>query len=351
MIPVNADPLRFADPSRVRAPAGATGRFGMVTRRTVLGLGLAGAAFAAAGGVSLGYSSAIAEARRRVAEFPAYSIPTRFGTMQFADIGSGPPLLMIHGTGGGHDQGIRFARRLITAGHRVIAPSRFGYLGSAFPDDPSPDNQADAFVDLLDHLGLGRVDVAGGSAGALSALALAIRHPERVSALVALVPATHTPERPPARPWSATQQRIAEGVLGSDFLFWLATRLAPGTMTRTLLATDPALVAAASAEERTRVAEILRDILPVSERADGLLADARHAGNPAPMALETIVAPTLAISMEDDMFLTADAARHIARMVPGARLVLFPDGGHVWVGRDAEVFATIDSFLRQTGVS
>jgi dienelactone hydrolase len=40
---------------------------------------------------------------------------------------------MIHGTGGGFDQGLLFARRLVDAGYRVIAPSRFGYLRSDFP--------------------------------------------------------------------------------------------------------------------------------------------------------------------------------------------------------------------------
>ncbi len=59
----------------------------------------------------------------------------------------------------------------------------------------------------------------------------------------------------------------------------------------------------------------------------------------------SIVAPTLAISLEDDRFLTADAARHIAASVPGARLLLYPSGGHVWVGHDAELFAAINAFL------
>jgi 2-hydroxy-6-oxonona-2,4-dienedioate hydrolase len=138
---------------------------------------------------------------------------------------------------------------------------------------------------------------------------------------------------------------------GSDFLFWSAMTAMPDTMIRTLLATDPALVAAASPAERARVTEIMRGILPVSARARGLLNDARLAGNPAEMDLAAISAPTLAISLEDDFYLTADAARHIADTVPGARLIVYPDGGHVWVGRDAEMFAAIDAFLRETGYS
>ena len=85
--------------------------------------------------------------------------------MEYAVAGSGPPLLMIHGTGGGFDQGLLFTEKLAAHGVRVIAPSRFGYLRSSFPADHSSEAQADAFVALLDHLKLERVVVAGGSAG------------------------------------------------------------------------------------------------------------------------------------------------------------------------------------------
>jgi len=66
-------------------------------------------------------------------------------------------------------------------------------------------------------------------------------------------------------------------------------------------------------------------ILPVSACAEGLHFDAYLAGEPLRKALGDIVAPTRAISLEDDGFLTADAALHIAANVPGARLLLYPD--------------------------
>jgi pimeloyl-ACP methyl ester carboxylesterase len=274
-------------------------------------------------------------------------IQSRFGSMEYAIAGNGPPCLMIHGTGGGFDQGLAFAATLVDAAWTVIAPSRFGYLRSAFPEDPSPENQADAFVDLMDELGIGRAPIIGGSAGALSAMQFAIRHPERCSALVAIVPAAYAPNHVPAQPPNAIAHAIIEYGLRSDLLFWVGLVTAEDAMIGALLATDPALVRAADFEEQARVKAILRDIQPVSLRAEGLLNDGALAGNPKPMELDRIVAPTFVASLEDDRFETAAAARHIASSVPGAELVIYPSGGHVWVGHNDDLFTRIDAFLRK----
>jgi pimeloyl-ACP methyl ester carboxylesterase len=300
---------------------------------------------AAAGVAGRDFRRVVAAARRRV-ERGSTVIATRAGAMEYGEEGVGSPILMIHGTGGGFDQGLAFARPLAAAGFRVIAPSRFGYLRSDFPQDASSEAQADALVDLLDELEIERATVVGGSAGALPALAFAIRHPERTAALVPLVPATYVPGRPAPRP-SPVSGAIIEWALRSDLLFWAGLRVAEDRMIEALLATDAALVHAAAPAEQARVRSILYDILPISARARGLLNDARLAGNPAPMAIEQIRAPTLAISVEDDRFGTAAAARHIAASVPGARLLIFQSGGHVWVGHEAELFAALARFLRE----
>lgn len=314
-------------------------------RRRSLLLGIAG--LGAAVGLGVGWSAFAADIRRARTRTRGRSrvIQSRFGDLEFGEAGAGPPVLMVHGTGGGFDQGLDFAQRLSLGGRRVIAPSRFGYLRSAFPDDPSSENQADAFVDLLDTLQIERAPVIGGSAGALSAIQFAIRHPDRCSALVAMVPAAYAPGRAPVRPPNAISQGIIEYGLKSDFLFWSAMKINEDAMIAALLATDPALAHRADPAERARVRSILRNILPVSDRARGLLNDGRLASDPAPMALETITAPTLALSLEDDRFQTLDAARHVATSVPGAQLVTYPEGGHVWVGHDEEVFAAVSAFL------
>jgi pimeloyl-ACP methyl ester carboxylesterase len=272
---------------------------------------------------------------------------TAFGTVEYAEVGEGPPVLMIHGSGGGFDQGLDFAAPLVDAGFRLIAPSRFGYLRSSFPEEPSVELQADALDALLAGLGEEQVVIYGGSAGALSAMQLALRHPERCRALVLLVPAAYAPDRPPnaAAAPSGVMQFVIEKVLPNDFLFWTATRLVPGTLTRLLLATHPALVDAADPAERERAATILRHIFPVSRRAAGLFFDSATAGSPERYDLEEIACPVLTISAEDDLFGTAAAARFVAATAPGARLVIYPEGGHILIGHSEEANREIVDFI------
>jgi 2-hydroxy-6-oxonona-2,4-dienedioate hydrolase len=314
-----------------------------MSRRGAVGAMAGAALFGGAAIIGTSFSKSVAASRRRL-EGRSETVSTRFGQMEYASVGDGAPLLMIHGTGGGFDQGVSFARRLIAEGYRVIAPSRFGYLRSDFPADPSSEHQADAYADLLDRLGIDRLPVAGGSAGALSAAQFALRYPERCSALTLLVPAANVRGQDPVE-MSRLTRVLVERLLASDLLFWAALNTIPDQLIATLLATDPALVAAASPDERARAYRILEEILPVSERARGLMNDARLAGHPARMDFSRIAVPTLVISVEDDRFGTAATARDIASAVPRSRIVIYPGGGHIWVGHDEAVAAEMVRFL------
>ena len=182
----------------------------------------------------------IGAAKRRT-EGRSDMLSTSFGQLEYAASGTGPPLLMIHGTGGGFDQGLTFTEGLVRRGYRVIAPSRFGYLRSDFPDDPSSERQADAFAEMLDKLGIDRLAVAGGSAGALSAVQFALRHPDRCSALILIVPAANVRGTDPVE-MTGLQEFLVREMTTSDLLFWAGVKLRRDQMIATLLATDPALV-------------------------------------------------------------------------------------------------------------
>lgn len=276
-------------------------------------------------------------------------VPTRCGPIEMQQAGNGIPLLMIHGSGGGHDQGMAWARPLAQRGVQVIAMSRFGYLRTPRPADASPEAQAEAHICLLDALGITRAAVMGVSAGGPSAMQAAIRHPDRVSALVLVVPIAYKPGSvaDSAPPVSDDKDEWLLRLLGSDFLFWTGLHAARNPLIRHVLATPPELLAAASEPERARVNDLADRILPVSRRAAGLRDDTRLGKSLKPYALESIRAPTLVVSARDDGFGTYAAAQYTASRIAGAKFMGFEKGGHLLVGHDAEVQAEVLELLRR----
>jgi pimeloyl-ACP methyl ester carboxylesterase len=275
-------------------------------------------------------------------------LDTRCGPIEYQEAGAGIPLLMIHGSGGGHDQGMAWARTFSQQGIRVIAMSRFGYLQTPRPTDASPEAQADAHVCLMDALDLPTAAVMGVSAGGPSAMQTAIRHPGRVSALVLVVPIAYLPGDMALTvpPVSDEKDTMLLRLLGSDFLFWAGLHLARDQVIRHVLATPPELVAAASEAERTRVNELADRILPVSSRAVGLRDDTRLGKGLKPYALTSIQAPTLVVSARDDGFGTYAPAEYTANQIAGARFLGFDRGGHLLVGQDETVRAAVLALLR-----
>jgi 2-hydroxy-6-oxonona-2,4-dienedioate hydrolase len=275
---------------------------------------------------------------------------TRCGPIEYAIAGEGLPLLSVHGAGGGFDQGLELAGPLARSGFRVIAMSRFGYLRTPLPSDASPAAQADAHACLLDALNIKRVAVFGTSAGGPSAMQFALRHPDRTAALVLLVPAAYAP-RPNEAPSVHTPRGTAflfDTALRSDFLFWAMGKLAHETFIRAILGTPPEVVASASADEQARVERILEHVLPVSSRRIGLINEAAVTSSLPRYELEKIAAPTLAISVPDDLYGTFDGARYTAEHVPHARFIGYPSGGHMLVGHDAEANSQIAAFLKES---
>ena len=295
------------------------------------------------------YRRSIRRARERVS-VGSRVVETACGPIECAIAGEGPAVLIVHGAGGGFDQGMDFAEPLVRSGFQVIAVSRFGYLRTPLPADASAEAQADAHASLLDMLKIERAAVLGASAGAPSAMQLAIRHPERTAALILMVPAAY-----PFNVAKQTQRVSAETrllfdtALKSDFLFWAAPRIARRTLIRGILGTRPSVVESASAEEQARAAEVLAHILPIRPRRLGLLNDAAVTSSLTRYDLERIEAPTLILGFEDCLYGTYSGARYSAEHIPGARLVSYPTGGHLWVGHQAEVIAEISGFLRVAG--
>ncbi len=272
-------------------------------------------------------------------------VDTPCGPIEYSVIGEGPPVLLVHGAGGGFDQGLEFGAPLAEHGFRVIAMSRFGYLRTPLPAEASPAAQADAHACLLDALKLPGAAILGGSAGAPSAIEFCLRHAGRCSAMVLLVPAFFPPGALQVR---AQPSFMFESVLGSDFFFWLNMKVARDAMLEKVFAIPVRDFENASAEEQERILRIARGTLPVSQRRKGLWNDLAILASLPRYPLERIAAPTLVISIEDDLFGIYPGSRSAAEHIPGARFVSFPTGGHLWVGRQSEVASVLTTFLNRS---
>ena len=124
-------------------------------RKQLLAVG--GGSVIAAGRLARRYRRDRDAARARLAAVARTVIQTPSGAVEYAERGAGEPLLAIHAILGGCDQGLASVDDLFPA-HRAIAPSRFGYLGSALPPGATPADQAGAFTALLDALQITRTD-------------------------------------------------------------------------------------------------------------------------------------------------------------------------------------------------
>ena len=207
----------------------------------------------------LRYRTDLGAAHERLAALPSLTATLPAAPVEYLDQGEGPAVLLVHGIFGGHDAALRLAEPGVLAGYRLIAPSRFGYLGTPMPAEPSVGLQADTHAALLDKLGVDRVVALAGSAGTTSALELALRHPERVAGLILL--SSNAPG--PQHDKDGIPLWLARSLWASDPLMWVMRTYATHFITELMgVPRDLAL----SRVDRARLDEELDFIFPVSRR-------------------------------------------------------------------------------------
>ena len=286
--------------------------------------------------VSAAYFWDINQAYERVHD-KSTVIPSPYGDIEYTEGGSGPAVLVIHGSGGGYDQGELLVRAVLGEQFHWITPSRFGYLRSTFHEGATFDDQAHAYPYLLDQLGIKKVAVVAISHGCPSALLFAVLHPERVSSLTLISCGVAS---------SATQNQAQANQKGDmlmtiykyDVLYWTITRLFKKQF-MALIGADDAVIAGLNPEQQELVEQIIDYMNPASLRAAGAAFD-----NKATMPNERIAAiqaPALIFHATDDTLQLYDNAVFAAATIPGARLVSFERGGHL-------LFSVEQSTIRTT---
>ena len=115
-------------------------------------------------------------ARKHLVDMGSQVIETACGPIEYASVGEGYPILVVHGAFGGFDQGLWAAESGDFTNYQVISASRLGYLRTPLPPGADLNLQADAFASLLDALGIQRVAVFSVSAGSTSSIRFAARN-------------------------------------------------------------------------------------------------------------------------------------------------------------------------------
>ena len=270
-------------------------------------------------------------------------VETAFGPVAHAEGGQGAPVLVIHGAGGGHDQGALLARAFLPEGYRWIAPSRFGYPGSAMPADASTAAQADALAEMLDGLGIPRVTLLAMSGGVPPALQFARRHPARTQALILLSLAPYAPltaedQELPVPLW------LYDALFATDLPLWAVLRLSPRALAP-IFDARPELIARMTEAEGRFLDAMIAAFLPVTGRRAGLANEGAAIAPAAAIDPGLIAVPALIVHARDDRITPVATAQFTATGIPGAETVIFDSGGHLLLGHHAAVRARIAGFL------
>jgi pimeloyl-ACP methyl ester carboxylesterase len=133
------------------------------------------------------------------------------------DLGSGDPLVLLHGWALSHEVWDRQTRVLLEAGRRVIAVDLRGHGASAkCADGYEVEELSNDIAGLLDALDVGAVDLVGWSLGALTAFSLAARRPDCVRRLVLIGSNGVATTRKEGFPFGVSADDHEEAVVASE---------------------------------------------------------------------------------------------------------------------------------------
>ena len=261
-------------------------------------------------------------------------VMTARGPVEYAEIGRGPVVLIIHGTPGGFDEWLNTLQATHAAndGFRYILPSRPGYLRTPLGDGATPAEQADVLAALLDELHVRAVAVIGVSGGGPAALQFAIRHPDRCTALVLEEAVVRSLQEPASNLPTSTFAADYR-----DFQIYLMYDAAG------LYGLSKPQYADAMAIARAQ----LRASAPYALRKAGLLNDLAQEGRIGNWPLSQIHCPTLILQGTADQNVPPADAKYAHAQIAESQLKELQGADHLMViFRARQLSAIIESFLR-----
>ena len=219
--------------------------------------------------------------------------------LYFAIYGAGEPIILLHGGAGNGDHWANQVPAL-SAKFQVIVVDARGHGRSTRDAKPmSYELMADDLLALMDQLELDQAALVGWSDGGAVALDVAIRHPERVTRLVAY---------------------------GTNFDL-SGTQKGGGTTFATYF---------------TRCATDYAKLSPTPSDYKGLQAALRPMWRTQPnykrAQIASIKLPTLVLDGDHDEIIRQDHVKELVKLITGARLVLIPESSHFALFQQPEAF-------------
>jgi 3-oxoadipate enol-lactonase len=188
---------------------------------------------------------------------------------------------------------------------------------------------------VLDAAGESRAHVYGISLGSLVAQEMALRHPDRVQALVlGASSAGGWAAYKPSASSKAQTFLYRAGVMGPEEAGWAAVPYTYAEKTRRF---HPERI----------VADMERRLGALPKRLGFLHQAAAVAAHDAYDRLNRVAAPTLVVHGEEDIFIPPVNALVLAERIPGAELRLWPNAGHMYLIDEPRADRDIARFLRR----
>jgi pimeloyl-ACP methyl ester carboxylesterase len=285
-----------------------------------------------------------------------HHLNTPHGNIEFLDVGSGSPVLYLHGTGAGNDAALLLEQSLLKSDCRLIAPNRPGYGRTAIGHSGSAEFCADLAAELLDHLAIKRAVVIGTSGGGMLAACFARCYPSHTAALVLQCAQSH---RWDDAKWLPTGFGPALFLFRhrffKPFLQWQNTRHAKSCHRHPIFGLRHM--------SGSRFAEIRDDPDAVGQVTALASMTLRCAAAPAGIqndwaimvgdngiTADTIRCRTLIIHDQADPLVPFLHAEWSQSSIPQSRLLAIQSGGHlIWFGKDSAFMHTERAaFIRES---
>lgn len=245
--------------------------------------------------------------------------------VHFHDVGTGPAIVFLHGSGPGASAWSNFNRNVeavVNAGYRAILIDLPGWNKSdpvVVREGPRAVYNAAAIKGVLDHLGIDRAHLVGNSMGGASAIYFTLQYPDRTLKLVSM--GGGAGGQSPFVPFPTEGIKLLLGLYRDPSMERLKQMLSIFVFDSSGLTSD--LIEARLANIQRRTAHLENFTESMRSNPHSLLVDLSA-------RLHQIKAPTMVVWGRDDRFVPLDAGLRLLTSIAGSEMHIFNGCGH-WV--------------------